>query len=145
MISLGTFAHGTGGIFDVTLGFPAAGLDWVYNIPARTRLRLLYGRISLQTSPVVATRRVQLLIENAEGILWKSANLAGQSNNTLQDYTIQPITGQNTNVAGFDLSLIIPRDTVLAAGDALSVQTTAIQAGDQWNPGFLRFEMWMEP
>lgn len=144
MANVGTFAPGTGGILDVVIGFPAAGAEWSYTVPARVRLRLLYGRATLVTSFTVGIRRAQVKITTPAGILYMTSNYGALGGGLTHTLAIRPCPDANNAIGAFDFLQAMPLDTILVAGDIIASQTAVFQPDDQYGPILLRFEEWTE-
>jgi len=139
------FPAGSPSLFDVAIANPAAGAEWSYTVPDRTRLRLLYGRAFLTTSATAASRVPELKITSSAGILWLTYQGYGPSASQTWPVAIMPNLSFSDPIAPRPQDYAIPNDCYLAAGDVIESITTAIQAGDQWSQIVLRFQHWLEP
>lgn len=144
MTSIGTFAPGTGGIRTITVPNPPPGNEWHFFTPNLSRLRLLCGRATLDTSAAVADRRVQFYASNGSDLISRTANFFPQPASTTSSYTLTPGVEIINTFAGFEVLLPFPSSLILVTGDDIGVYTTGMDANDQWYNIFLRFEEWIE-
>lgn len=118
--------------YSTILNPPAAGQDWTWSIPQYQRHKLLGICARFQTSAVVASRQVTLVI-NVGGVpIYQYLTAAAQPASTLALYTF---SNSNTlaSVNGTQFVTSIPTDLELAYIDSVQVVTANKDAADQWS------------
>jgi hypothetical protein len=136
---------GTGEAYNVTVAAPAAGADpAVQTVPAFVRWHLKGWAAKLTTAVAVANRNPALYkdagaatstfqVDDLDGTIPASqAPIFAWGVGSFSDVGTAPASGAPLSIA---LS-----DAPLNAGDRISIQTTNLQAADQWAAGSYRVE-----
>lgn len=114
---------------------PAAGADWSLVVPAGHAYRILSAMAVLTTSATVANRVPRLVYnDGAVDYLFVPPIASLAAGATARYSWFEHAGGQNV---GNGQSISIPTE-VLEAGGVLKVNTTALDATDQWSAIFVR-------
>jgi hypothetical protein len=129
---------------ELTVGNPAAGADWLYTVPAGTRLRISSWSAVLTTSATVSNRFVQALIKTSAGAIgWQAISSQAIAASTTAQVSAAP--GQYT-ATGILLSVTapLPSPCILLAQEQIGTLTQNLQAADQWSSIRLLTESWLD-
>lgn len=136
-------SEGPGFPHSLQVANPAAGADWILNVPVQTRLTVRSFTAILTTSAAVANRNVELIVDDGANVYWRTSAPA-----SVAATTVQQISGNTTNnptgVITTDFSLLLVPNLTLTGGQRLRVLTTNLQAADQWSAIFLGVEEWID-
>lgn len=143
--------EGPGAISTVSLGDPAAGADYAtVTVPtgARWKVRTFHGQ--LVTSAVAAARAPVIRFNDSAGNWLGGASIGDWQQPTAR--TVDYVAGFQTEVLGTtnsigsgDVVAISLPDTYLTAGSTISFVTTNKDVGDNWGPGFMQVEEFLDP
>jgi hypothetical protein len=139
--------EGQGLVYGVTVGNPAAGVDWSVNVPLNTRWRVRSWVARLTCSAAAANRQPQAQVIQGGNSVWLGqpiANIVASAIVNIAAGGLTPIVSVNAN--GYMLPL--PPDLLLTGNatfaQSLGTATTGIQAGDQWSAIQLLVEEWLD-
>lgn len=134
---------GTGNLVAYTVANPAAGANWSFAPNTLTRFKVRNVRAVFTTSATVANRIALLQLNRGGTIVAQLAPTAVQPASVAEGYTA--INGA-LSVAALTNQLYwpLPADFTITPSDSLSVNTTGIQAADQWSAIAVDGEEWLE-
>jgi hypothetical protein len=110
---------------------PAAGAEISYTVPANTFLELKGARVALVASGDVATRTVQLTIDDGTTVFNLYASPSTQAASATYNYNFVA-GGNNTTVLNNNVSVAIGDSLLLPAGYKVSTLTNNLQAADNF-------------
>jgi len=136
-------SEGPGNLVSYVQNGPAAGADWIVNVPTNARWRLRHVNMLFTTAIGGGVRTPELLVlaAPASGLqcVPRTTQAAGllvayYGGNLVYDSGIDPATN----------TWVFPRDMFLLTGGLLLSQTLGIQAGDQWGTTRYAVEEWLD-
>ena len=136
-------SEGPGYINTVSLGNPAAGLDWAFIVPANTRWRPICLIAALETNAAAPVRIVQLNWSGGAANCYFSCAAASQGPSIVVQYPaagIQPATPINPLVN----PLVFPPGIFMTTAGGVSSNTGNLSAGDQWVNIAMQVEEWLD-
>lgn len=122
-----------GALYTVQSALPAAGASPTITVPAGETW-LLHGAVTrLSTSATAANRRPNLLaVVGATTIFWCRSGAVQTANVANQDYIWRSLGYDPVAIIDQNLNVAAPFPIPLLGGWVLSIFTTALQAGDQF-------------
>jgi len=134
---------GRGYLRTVTGTDPAAGSEISETVPTNARWRLLAIRFELVTSTTVATRRVNLVIDDGSDTIFERESPATQAADLTRRYNFAAVGYAETAFTSDDVVLGIPA-LILPQGYRVRTSTTNLQSGDNYGAPILMVEEWLE-
>lgn len=110
---------------------PAAGAEISYTVPAGTVLQLLGARVSLVASADVATRTVQLTIDDGTTVFNKFVSPSTQAASATYAYNFTAGTS-NVTVLNNEIVVGLGQQLFLPPGYRIKTVTNNIQAADDF-------------
>lgn len=135
--------EGPGILRSVTGTNPAAGVEVIEAVPTDARWRIRALRASLVTDATVATRTVNIIIDDGATTLLNFPGVTTQTATLTRAYNVAEYGFQPAAV-GTDIFFYIPFVIALFQGWRIRTSTTNIQAGDNWGAPQLEVEEWIE-
>ena len=129
-----------GFITDVTGSNPAAGAEISVTVPTNEVWKFIGLTAQLVTDANVANRRVQLEFASGSGAWARCLSSVDQAASNFKNYAFQATPHALTENVGNQISIAVPKDLILVAGDIINTWTVNIQAGDNWGAPLLRVE-----
>lgn len=138
--------EGPGAILSVAQSNPAAGADFIVTVPTGARWRVQKLFATLVTSAAVATRSVDLIVDDGANILWQMSAGVTQAASLTDNYILDP-GGTFRGTDGLTPANVHHPlgPIVLSAGMRIRSSTASIQAADQWSAIRTLVEEWQEP
>jgi len=127
-------SEGPGWMRALQVSNPAAGSDWILNVPTNTRWRLQAVRAALVTDGVAGNRQITLAANSTGFIAWQVEAFGTQPASTSYEYAFAPNIVDRRDSAVFLAASPIPYGHILTSANTDSVQTVTfgIDPGDQW-------------
>lgn len=123
---------GRGRMRSIALANPAAGADWTETVPAGVTWILRAVTATLTTSGTVATREINLVVQDATPhVLFESPG-GNTEAATLAD-VFSWFNGSSTTFEGAVVNGGLPAEFRLPAGWIVKTSTANIEAADQWS------------
>lgn len=116
---------------------PAAGAELSFAVPAGELYELYVVFIQLVTSATVATRQVELVIDDGTNVIYRCAAGATQAASLTTRYNFGANLPKDSAVVAGDLNVPLPQPLVLSGGYRIQTVTTAKDAGDNYGPATL--------
>jgi hypothetical protein len=127
----------------VLVGNPAAGADFLFTVPASTRMRITSLDAVFTTSAAVANRNPSLIIDDGANVLAEINVGINQAASLTQEYTwgdSLPLTALFNN----NVMAPLPSQIVLPANFRVRSETTLIDVADQWSSIALLVHEWLD-
>lgn len=133
-----------GSLFQVLVANPAAGADWVYQLPANYRYQLQSILFRLTTDATVLARHVGISVYTLAQMHFLTEYRNWQAATLVIDYCTFP--GAFDFLAALSLTQItsIPTNFMIRAGDLLGSETLNLAATDQFVNIVIDFLRWPE-
>lgn len=109
---------------------PAAGSEFIYTVPANTRLKVRGGYAQLVTDATVANREPTIQIDDGALVFLTTSASAAQTASLTRTY--YPIPGGPSGNALSVYHWPLPHTLILGPGSRVQSVTAALQAGDNW-------------
>jgi hypothetical protein len=122
---------GAGTLRSVTGTTPAAGADISEVVPVGTRWQLLSLFAQLTSAVAVASRQVNLTLDDGANIFYETPNGPVQAASLVWEYNFAPC-GFAPAVVLTDVAMHYDNSQTLLPGFHIRTDTVAIQAADQW-------------
>lgn len=112
----------------------AGNAGYTYTAPQNSRVKLLYGQVSLTTDATVANRRVEISIKDADGntVIDFHAGAVVAASQTAQHHEFMQGIYRETSFVGGALQVPIGADLELQEGWSVNVAIDAGVAGDSY-------------
>lgn len=123
---------GAGNLRSITGTTPAAGAEISEIVPGQRRWRLMSIRFTLTCSAAVASRRVQLLLDDGSLIYFHADNAQVLTASQALPYCFSP-SPTNAVTPGNTGEIPIPLMQTLSGGHRFRTLTASLQAGDQFS------------
>lgn len=136
------FIEGPGYVHLVSGSNPAAGAECSESVPTNSRWRLIAVYLNLTTDATVATRTINLIIDNGTSIIWKGAAWGSQTASQSPTYSAAQALNPDSSSGSRQQSL--PSNNLLFAGYRIRTLTTNLQAGDDYAIPRYLVEEWIE-
>jgi len=131
------------GILRSVLGTnPAAGAEISETVPAGARWRLQAMRFELQTSAVVASRSVAVLVDDGASELLRVTAPNSQAASLLCRYTVAPFGSAPSST--YNILVSLPLNLFLWQGWRIRTVTSLLDAGDNFGAPMITVEEWIE-
>jgi len=127
----------------VQSGAVGAGTDPAYTVPVNTRMRIIACSAELVASAAVASRIASLQISRGGVIAGQVTTQLAQLATLTRRYGWASGCASPIPTPPSAEALGLPFLLYLEASDVISLQTTNLQAGDQWTPISLLVESWV--
>jgi len=133
---------GPGFIHSIQQANPAAGSDFTFTAAAAQRLRIDSMQAQFAASAAVATRNVEIIVDDGANAVWTADVAAGITASTT-DQIVATGTNAPTGVITTVQSIVLPPGLILAPGWRIRSVTQNIQAADQWSAIWFNVEEWV--
>ena len=132
-----------GRIRQISASNPAAGSDPVINLSVSRLTKINYGTATLTTSATVANRVVHFVVTPVGATQLNFISSVTQTASLTRQYTFAPVP--TAGVYSDDNDIIVPIPSNIIGYDEYDVriQTTNLQAGDQWSGVSIGVEEWV--
>lgn len=119
---------------------PAANAELSQTVPAGEVWKVQAIRFTLVTSATVATRTVNLTIDDGTNQVWRSIAPATQTASLTRQYLwMAGITSDAGFDANNDIKLALPVNFPMAAGWRIRTQTTNLSSGDDFGAPLIHY------
>lgn len=122
---------------------PAAGADFVFTVPANTRMRIISLDATLTTSAAVANRNPALIVDDGANVVGEINAGVNQAASLAQEYTWGD-TLPFSALFGGNLTAPLPSNLILPGGWRVRSETTAIDVADQWTNANIHVIEWLD-
>lgn len=136
-------SEGPGFLHSIQQANPAAGADWVFTVPANSRMRPVTLEAQLAVANSGAARPIEIIVDDGVNIVARMATNAAAPINATANVNFSTAGTPSTSIAS-DLYAQQPAGMILPPGFRIRSVTTNIVAGDAWTNIWFLMEEWLD-